>query len=123
MISQSALLTGRAFVWRKRLPHFSSIAEGLREVFSKLDLKQNLKIKTFVGTNESAVKTQIWTALITVRLLEFLQQKSSWQWSLSNLAALLRFNLLSYRELWTWLADPFGIPIREPEAEQLALPI
>ncbi len=92
------------------------------ELFFKA-LKQNLKIKTFVGTSENAVKTQVWTALITMLLLKFLQLKSSWQWSLSNLAALLRFNLLSYRDLWAWLDDPFGVPIREPEPEQLALPI
>lgn len=92
------------------------------ELFFKA-LKQNLKIKTFIGTSENAVKTQIGTALITMLLLKFLQLKSSWKWSLSNLAALLRFNLLTYRDLWAWLDDPFRVPIREPEAEQLALPI
>jgi len=92
------------------------------ELFFKA-LKQNLKIKTFIGTSENAVKTQVWTALITILLLKFLQLKSSWKWSLSNLVALLRFNLLTYRDLWAWLDDPFGIPIREPEAEQLVLPL
>lgn len=92
------------------------------ELFFKA-LKQNLKIKTFVGTSENAVKTQVWTALIAMLLLKFLQLKSSWKWSLSNLVALLRFNLLTYRDLWAWLDDPFGVPIREPESEQLTLPI
>jgi hypothetical protein len=92
------------------------------ELFFKA-LKQNLKVKTFVGTSENAVKTQIWTALIAILLLKFLQIKSSWNWSLSNLAAMLRFNLLTYRDLWAWLNDPFGVPIHEPAAEQLALPI
>jgi Transposase DDE domain/Domain of unknown function (DUF4372) len=90
------------------------------ELFFKA-LKQNLKIKTFVGTSENAVKTQIWTALIAMLMLKFLQLKSSWKWSLSNLAAMLRFNLLTYRDLWAWLDDPFGVPIYEPEPEQLAL--
>jgi IS4 transposase len=90
------------------------------ELFFKA-LKQNLKIKTFVGTSENAVKTQVWTALIAMLLLKFLQLKSSWKWSLSNLAAMLRFNLLTYRDLWAWLDDPLGVPIREPAAEQLAL--
>jgi len=90
------------------------------ELFFKA-LKQNLKIKTFVGTSENAVKTQVWTALIAMLLLKFLQLKSSWKWSLSNLAAMLRFNLLTYRDLWAWLDDPFGVPIHEPGAEQLAL--
>jgi len=90
------------------------------ELFFKA-LKQNLKIKTFVGTSENAVKTQVWTALIAILLLKFMQMKSSWQWSLSNLAAMLRFNLLTYRELWAWLDDPFGVPVREPAAVQLKL--
>ena len=92
------------------------------ELFFKA-LKQNLKIKTFVGTSENAVKTQIWTASIAMLLLKSLQLKSSRKWSLSNLAAMLRFNLLTYRNLWAWLDDPFGVPIHEPLAEPLALPI
>ena len=92
------------------------------ELFFKA-LKQNLRIKTFVGTSENAVKIQIWRALIAMLLLKFLQLKSSWAWSLSNLAAMFRFNLLTYRDLWAWLDDPYGVPIREPTGEQLVLPI
>lgn len=90
------------------------------ELFFKA-LKQNLKIKTFVGTSENAVNVQIWTALIAMLLLKFLLLKSTWAWSLSNLAAMLRFNLLSYRDLWAWLDAPFEIPIILPEGEQLTL--
>ena len=42
------------------------------EIFFKI-LKQNLKIKTFVGTSANAVKIQIWTALIAMLILRFLQ--------------------------------------------------
>ena len=90
------------------------------ELFFKA-LKQNLKIKTFVGTSENAVNVQIWTALIAMLLLKFLWLKSTWAWSLSNLAAMLRFNLLSYRDLWAWLDEPFKIAIVIPEGQQLAL--
>lgn len=90
------------------------------ELFFKA-LKQNLKIRTFVGTSENAVNVQIWTALIAMLLLKFLLLKSTWAWSLSNLAAMLRFNLLSYRDLWAWLDAPFEIPIAVPEGEQLTL--
>ena len=79
------------------------------ELFFKA-LKQNLKVKTFVGTSENAVKTQIWTALIAMLLLKFLQLRSTFGWSLSNLAAMLRFNLLTYRDLWAWLDAPFHVP-------------
>jgi hypothetical protein len=90
------------------------------ELFFKA-LKQYLKVKTFVGTSENAVKTQIWIALIAILLLKFLQLRSSWAWSLSNLAALLRFNLLTYRNLWAWLDAPFQIPPLKRQAEQLTL--
>lgn len=90
------------------------------ELFFKA-LKQNLKIKTFVGTSENAVNVQIWTALIAMLLLKFLLLKSTWSWSLSNLAAMLRFNLLSYRDLWAWLDAPFDIPIVIPDGEQMVL--
>jgi IS4 transposase len=66
-------------------------------------LKQNLKIKTFVGTSANAVKIQIWTALIAMLILRFLQLRSQFNWSLSNLAALLRMNLFTHRDLWAWL--------------------
>jgi hypothetical protein len=54
-------------------------------------------------------------------LLKFLWLKSTWAWSLSNLAAMLRFNLLSYRNLWAWLDEPFKIPIVIPDGKLLAL--
>jgi len=65
------------------------------ELFFKT-LKQNLKIKTFVGTSPNALKTQIWTALIALLLLRYLQLKSKLNWSLSNLVALLRMNLFGF---------------------------
>lgn len=78
-------------------------------------LKQNLKIKTFVGTSANALHIQIWTALIALLILKYLQLKSRLGWSLSNLAALLRMNLFVHRDLWAWLDEPFGPP-PEPEA-------
>lgn len=81
-------------------------------------LKQHLKIKTFVGTSENAVQVQIWIALIAMLRLKFLQLKSTWPWSLSNLAALLRFNLLTYRDLWAWLNAPFERPLFPPALTQ-----
>jgi len=79
------------------------------ELFFKA-LKQNLKIKTFVGTSANAVKTQIWTALISMLLLRYLQLSSRFGWSLSNLVALLRMNLFTHRDLMAWLDQPFASP-------------
>jgi IS4 transposase len=79
------------------------------ELFFKA-LKQLCKIKTFVGTSVNAVRTQVWTALIAMLVLKYLQLKSSFSWSLSTLAALLRQQLFFYRDLWVWLDDPFQSP-------------
>jgi IS4 transposase len=83
-------------------------------------LKQNLRIKSFVGTSANAVKIRIWTALISILILKYLQLKSQFGWSISNLSALLRMNLFTYRNLWEWIEKPFDT-LPEPilEAEQL----
>lgn len=90
------------------------------ELFFKA-LKQNLKIKTFVGTSPNAVKTQIWTALIAILLLRYLQLSSRYGWSLSNLVALLRMNLFTHRDLRAWLNEPFLVPPASVEPTQAAL--
>jgi hypothetical protein len=84
-------------------------------------LKQNLKVKTFVGTSANALHTQIWTALIALLILKYLQLKSTFGWSLSNLVALLQFQLFTHRDLWAWLNAPFTGPPVVPQAEQLVL--
>jgi len=86
------------------------------ELFFKA-IKQNLKIKTFLGTNANAVKTQIWTALIAMLVLRYLQIMSTFAWSLSNLVALLRHQLFVYRDLFGWLNEPFEGP---PQLEDVA---
>ena len=85
------------------------------ELFFKA-IKQNLKIKTFLGTNANAVKTQIWTALIAMLVLRYLQLMSTFAWSLSNLAALMRHQLFVYRDLFAWLNAPFEGPPQLAEA-------
>ncbi len=84
-------------------------------------LKQNLKVKTFVGVNANAVRIQIWTALIAMLLLKYLAFQSRIKWALSNLVALLRWNLFSYRNLWEWINDPFDTPAEHGPPEQLML--
>jgi hypothetical protein len=85
-------------------------------------LKQSLRVKTFVGTSAQALKTQLWTALIAMLLVKYLQLKSTFGWSLSNLVALLRQQLFVYRDLWVWIDNPFQPPpIPETMPEQLAL--
>ncbi len=90
------------------------------ELFFKA-LKQNLKVKSFVGTSENALRIQIWTAMIAMLLLKWLHHLSKAGWSLSNLASLLRLNLFTYRDLREWLDDPYNTPPLNPVPEQLEL--
>jgi hypothetical protein len=90
------------------------------ELFFKA-LKQNLKVRSFVGTSENALRVQIWTALLAMLLLKWLHHLSKAKWSLSNLASMLRMNLFTYRDLAAWLDNPFGTPPILPESQQLTL--
>jgi len=91
------------------------------ELFFKA-LKQNLKVKSFVGTTKNALLIQIWTALIALLVLKYLQLRARFGWSLSNLAALLRQQLFVYRDLFAWIDEPFQPPPwLDPAAEQLVL--
>ncbi len=48
--------------------------------------KQSLRVKTFVGTSANALKTQLWTVtLIAMLVVKYLQLRSTFGWSLSNL--------------------------------------
>lgn len=90
------------------------------EIFFKT-LKQNLRVRTFVGTSENALRIQIWTALITLLLLKWMHYLSQAGWSFSNLVSMLRLNLFTYRDLEEWLHKPFGTPPTVPIAEPLQL--
>lgn len=90
------------------------------EVFFKA-LKQNLKVKSFVGTTPNAIYIQIWTALIAMLLLKWLHYLSKAKWSFSNLASMLRLNLFTYRDLQAWLDQPFATPPLVPQPDQLTL--
>lgn len=90
------------------------------ELFFKA-IKQNLKVKTFVGTSANALRIQIWTALIAILLIRYLQLRSRYNWSLSNLVALLRMNLFVHKDLWRWIDKPFDDPPPQHEVVQHTL--
>lgn len=81
-------------------------------------IKQNLRVKTFVGTSENALQIQIWTALIAMLVLRYLMLQATFGWSLSNFVAMLRHHLFSHRDLFAWLNDPF---LPDPPEPQLAI--
>lgn len=90
------------------------------EIFFKT-IKQNLKIKTFVGTSSNALMIQIWTALTAILILKYLKFRSRFGWSLSNLVAMLRYNMFAYKDLWAWLDNPFEPPLIVDDIKQLSL--
>jgi hypothetical protein len=76
----------------------STIAEMYKsrwaiETFFKW-IKQNLKIKSFLGTSKNAVMTQIWVAMIYYLLLSFIKFQTKCRHSLHELTRILREILL-----------------------------
>ena len=76
------------------------------ELFFK-SIKQQLKVKSFVGTSQNALLSQLWVALVAYLLLSYLKFKSKFAWSLYTLCSILPTNLFSRRNLWDWLNAPF----------------
>lgn len=64
------------------------------EIFFKW-IKQNLKIKTFLGTSQNAVLTQIWVAMCYYLLLSFIKFQTSYKRSLFYLHRVIRETLLA----------------------------
>jgi len=87
------------------------------ELFFK-QLKQNLKIDSFLATSENAVKVQVYSSLCAIVLMRHLKQKSDNDrsrcklrtYSFSNLTTMLRINLLQFHALKEWLRNPFLPP-------------
>ncbi|MFV1985552.1 MAG: IS4 family transposase [Thiohalomonadales bacterium] len=68
------------------------------ELFFKW-IKQNLKIKSFVGTSKNAVLTQIWIALCLYLLLAYIKFQSKLNKSMQQILRLLQLNLFEKRDL------------------------
>ena len=75
------------------------------ELFFK-KLKQNLKIKSFIGTSKNAVMNQIWTAAVATLLIEILRRIARYHWSFSRLLKFVGLNLLTYKKLNVWVNRP-----------------
>lgn len=89
------------------------------ELFFKW-IKQNLKIKSFVGTSKNAVMTQIWIALCIYLLLAFLKFQSKLSQSMQQMLRLLQLNLFEKRDLMALMR---GDPVAEklPDRNQMLL--
>ncbi len=89
------------------------------ELFFKW-VKQNLKIKSFVGTSKNAVMTQIWIAMCIYLLIAFIKFQSKLRKSMQQILRLLQLNLFEKRDLMALLR---GEPVHDkpPNIYQLAL--
>jgi hypothetical protein len=83
------------------------------------DIKQLLKIKSFLGTSPNAVLIQIWTAMITILMLKYLKASAKYGWCLSNLVSFLRINLLVKYDLQKILDKPFEPPPKNIKASDI----
>ena len=76
-------------------------------------IKQNLRIKTFYGTSDNAVKTQIWIALCVYVLVAIVKKELHLQPSLYEILQVLSvtpFEQISLVELLTKVYDPTSNP-------------
>jgi len=79
------------------------------EIFFR-NLKQLLRIKSFIGTSRNAVELQIWTAMLTMLILVWLKHRAKYKWALANLVVSLRLNTFTKIDLEKWLNEPFTPP-------------
>jgi hypothetical protein len=118
--------TGQHYVFLTNIFHLSArtIADIYRErwqveLFFKW-IKQNLRIKSFLGTSKNAVMTQIWVALIALLLLAYYKFRAKLGHSLSQILKLLQLNLFSRSDLWH-LFDPGPTKLMLPNSDQLLM--
>jgi putative transposase len=105
--------TGKQYIFLTN--HFKLAARTIADVYKarwQVELffkwiKQNLKIKSFVGTSKNAVMTQIWIALCVYLLIAFIKFQSKIQISMQQILRLLQLNLFEKRDLMALLrGDP-----------------
>lgn len=87
------------------------------ELFFKW-IKQNLKIKTFLGTSANAVLTQVWIALCVYLLLAYLRFKAKLGSSMQQILRVLQLNLFARRD-WIELFQP--PPVQPTVSPQISM--
>ena len=88
------------------------------ELFFKW-IKQNLKIKSFIGTSKNAVMTQIWIAMCVYLLLAFIKFQSRMNKTMQQILRLLQLNLFEKRDLMALRGDPHNL--NHPSHIQMSL--
>lgn len=109
--------TGQRYVFLTN--HFGLSAKTIADIYKQrwqVELffkwiKQNLKIKSFVGTSKNAVLTQIWIAMCAYLILCYIKFISKIKASMQQILRLLQLNLFEKRNMERLLmGDPPPIP-------------
>ena len=90
------------------------------ELFFKW-IKQNLRIKSFLGTSRNAVMTQIWIAMCVHLILAYLKFSNRLKWGISEILRLLQLNLFERRTLSDLLQLENASPPTEMHQLELAI--
>ena len=102
--------------------HVAIAQEHLRLGESELQKEKELNSGLItLGVSENALRIQIWTAMISLLIIRWMHHLSKMKWSFSNMSAMLRMNLFTYRSLLEWLDKPYETPPAVPQFEQLGL--
>ncbi len=105
--------TGKQYVFLTN--HFKLAAKTIADIYKarwQVELffkwiKQNLKIKSFVGTSKNAVMTKIWIALFVYLLIAFIKFLAKLKQSMQQILRLLQLNLFEKRDIMALLSgDP-----------------
>jgi len=82
-------------------------------------IKQNLKIKSFLGTSKNAVLTQIWVAMCYYLLLSYIKYQTKYSYSLTHFAIMLKetvFETVSLIDLLS-CSHYYAYKAREPDLQ------
>jgi hypothetical protein len=90
------------------------------ELFFKW-IKQHLRIKTFLGTSENAVKTQIWIAVCTYVLIAIVKKRLNLPHSLYEILQILSLTMFETTPINQLLMPPSINPDPSFEPQQLVL--
>jgi hypothetical protein len=119
--------TGRRYVFLTN--HFKLAAKTIADIYKERwqieiffrFIKQNLKIKAFIGNSENAVLTQIYAALIVYLLLCYTKFLCNLSVTLQNLMRILQLNLFRTCPLQELFEPPGSLPDNMNVNNQLCL--
>ena len=113
--------TGKHYVFTTN--HFDWSARTIADIYKQrwqVELffkwiKQNLRIKTFLGNSDNAVLTQVMIALCVYLILAYIKFQSGIVQSLQQISRLIHLNLFARRDLIALFKPPPKPNITSPQ--------